>query len=341
MTYDEIMKQIRDGLTGDSKIDMQYLQEQCEIYKDHELSQEIIRACGRIMYDIIPEDSKAEIEKIMRKQELDIDSTLDEVRFACYKKDYKRALELMEQLAKEADEQPMYKDDSVSCYFNFNEFFEEILYGEINDIEKEIRKADFPFNSIYTNYGALLIEMGDLEKANEVLAKALKWNPVNMYTRTEYMETLKCLNRLEEYYMYAIESFQYAFKKEDLARCYRNLGYYFVEKEMYSEAMGCYLISLDFDNNNKGAAQSELYYIQSKAPNVKEPEVEEFREIAEEHGFPVGPAEIVLKVAFSYGKHFLDNKIFDGAKYCFEIFADLTGDEKIKEMLEHLSKLEV
>lgn len=58
MTYDEIMQSITYGLTGDFETDQIYLKEQMEKYKDHELGKEIIRACARIMYQIIPDDKK-------------------------------------------------------------------------------------------------------------------------------------------------------------------------------------------------------------------------------------------------------------------------------------------
>ena len=60
MTYDEIMEEIKSGLTGDTKVDMKYLMTQMDKYKEHELSQEIIRACGRMIASIMPEDAKEE-----------------------------------------------------------------------------------------------------------------------------------------------------------------------------------------------------------------------------------------------------------------------------------------
>ncbi len=51
-SFDSIMRGITSGLTGNSKVDLAYLQEQMEKYKDHEMSKEILRACGRIMYVI-------------------------------------------------------------------------------------------------------------------------------------------------------------------------------------------------------------------------------------------------------------------------------------------------
>ena len=62
---EEIIKNITDGLTGDNEKDIQYLMEQTEKYKNHESSKEILRECGRLLYERLPEDSRPKIDKII------------------------------------------------------------------------------------------------------------------------------------------------------------------------------------------------------------------------------------------------------------------------------------
>ena len=61
--FEAIMTSITAGLSGDSKADIKYLQEQSEKYKDHEYGKEIVRACGRLMYQVLPDDKKEELGK--------------------------------------------------------------------------------------------------------------------------------------------------------------------------------------------------------------------------------------------------------------------------------------
>ena len=56
--FDSIIREITGELTGDFKIDIAYLRDQMEKYKDHEMGKEIVRACGRLMYELIPDDDK-------------------------------------------------------------------------------------------------------------------------------------------------------------------------------------------------------------------------------------------------------------------------------------------
>ena len=83
------------------------------------------------------------------------------------------------------------------------------------------------------------------------------------------------LGDLNNFFRLTVDAFKIAFRPQHVARCYRNLGYYFVEKELYSEAIACYLLSLQFEKDAL-QVQSELYYINSKTDGkVKEPSIEE------------------------------------------------------------------
>ena len=48
----------------------------------------------------------------------------------------------------------------------------------------------------------------------------------------------------------------------------------------------------------------------------------------------MGPDNDVLGLAFAYGKHFLDHKQYQPARYFLEILHDLTHDDEIADMLE-------
>ena len=85
--YDEIMREITSGLTGDPDKDLPYLKAQTEMYKDHELGTEIVRACGRLIYEVLPEDTKKKLSQHFSNDMTGIDSTLEEVKFNIYKKD--------------------------------------------------------------------------------------------------------------------------------------------------------------------------------------------------------------------------------------------------------------
>ena len=336
MTYEQIIKKITKGLTGNTSKDIKYLQEQMEYYKDHSMSQEILRACGRIMYDLFPEDKKSEIGRIIGYDLKVIEATLDEIRYNIYKKDISKAMNLSEALMKKAEEEILFQNDNESEYFTFNEFFEEALYIYHNKPKRKIRAATIPFSSIYFQHGNLLFEQKKYEEARLVLEKAMRWNPINSDILFEHMETFKVTGDIEKFAELTRKAFQYVFKPKDIARCYRNMGYYFIEKKKYKVATACYFMSLEFEKENK-AAQSELYYIHTKtSKEFCEPTFDEIKMYGEKYDFPIGGSDDVIGLALSYGEHFLDDGQVEGAIYCLEIVYNLTHNDKIKNLIEEL-----
>ena len=57
------MHDISSKLTGDSDQDVKYLMSIGKQYKDHRYSKEILRAIGRMLYDVMPENKKEELGK--------------------------------------------------------------------------------------------------------------------------------------------------------------------------------------------------------------------------------------------------------------------------------------
>lgn len=79
--YHEIMTEITSQLTGDVKEDTKYLMAKCEEYKTHEMAKEILRGIGRLMYDIIPEDKREEINQAISNDNLGWKAALDEANY--------------------------------------------------------------------------------------------------------------------------------------------------------------------------------------------------------------------------------------------------------------------
>ncbi len=65
MELDKIVTEIAGGLTGNAKTDLPYLMSQVEKYRNHQLSGEILRACGRLVFGCIPEKKRPELCRIV------------------------------------------------------------------------------------------------------------------------------------------------------------------------------------------------------------------------------------------------------------------------------------
>ncbi len=120
--FAEIMQKITGGLTGDPKKDMKYLDEKSKEYKDHPMNTEILRACGRLMAQLIPEDKREELNRFMVNRETGTKAALEEAKFNIYQKNFDKALSIIEGVIQSQNDLVFYKDDAVSEYHDFGNF---------------------------------------------------------------------------------------------------------------------------------------------------------------------------------------------------------------------------
>lgn len=339
MQVQEIIEEIRSGLTGDEQHDLAYLKEQMEIYKEHEFAKEILRECGRILYTLLSPEARAKIEAAAEKDNFGMDEAMEKVEFYLYKGDTEKAAAAIEPLVKKCDgilEAGMFVEDSVSEYYCFRELFEEVLHRYYSESEKAFRKASVPFERVYGHYGILLVELKRLDEAEEALKKAMSWNPADAEMLFEYAEVYKMRGDLKRFYELTLNAFRISYRPATVARCFRNLGYYFTEQKLWEVAVACIVMSQQYMPDDKNA-QSELYFIEHTAGRqIDVPEFEEFSKFSEQYGFPVGASDVVLSLAARYGRHFLEEGENRLASYFLGIFYDLTGDEKVKNVLEQI-----
>ena len=335
MNYTQIMNDITGGLTGDMEKDLKYLMEQAEKYKTHEMNTEILRAIGRIAAKCLPEEKKAEVNRLIHNDLTSYEAVLQEVRFLQHEKKFGEALALTEDLIRKFKDANLFTDDQVSEYHCFNEYFEEVLYRENTEPAKDVRRADIPMDQIYTQYGSILIDLMRPKEAEAALAEAMRWNPADAQIAFERSEACKLQGDLEGFFRLTLDTFKYAFRPKQVARCFRNLGFYFAEKEQWEEAAACFTMSLQYDPEST-QAMSELYYIQYKAGKVISPDMDHFRNISEKYGFPDGADPNVLHLSFICGKCFAEDGNTAGARYCWQITYDLTQAEVIRKLIEAL-----
>lgn len=334
--FDFIMRSITAGLTGDARKDGPYLRDKCEEYKDHKYGKEILRACGRLMYELVPEDQRQALNDAMGKDLKGYEATLDEAKFNLYQKNYTKALAIIEELVRKIEAMHLFDDDRVSEYHVFDETFQEVLYDYRSKSGKEIRHASFPYNEVYGLYGSILLELQRYEDSRTALQKGLRWNPMDFSLQSEYIETYKASGDMDTFYRLSVEAFAYAYRAAYAARCYRNIGYYFVEKKLFKIAYACYLLSLQYEDST--SANSELFYIEHTADEkFNEPTIEDLKKYAKQYGFPSHPDTEIMGLAYQYGKHFLEKNNKEAASYFLRITYELSKDPELKELLENLA----
>lgn len=336
MGYDSIMQSISIQLTGDKTADTCFLLEQMIRYKDHRDGRQILAACQRII---------ARLQEMEREQndaamgKCCICGTMRQVNAEIAEGRPEEALAILESLVEEIEECEHRSDDEAFEYRLFENPFQEALYFHLYDPKKTVLTPMKPYPVIYYRYGNLLFELGYYKEAQAALRKALRWNPVHCTILEEYIETFKMEGDMDTYLELSKGLLRVAYTRSEVARAFRNLGYYFTDKEEYLLGTGYYLLSLHYEQAQAEGLGRELsYIIKVMRDEFREPSWEEMKTLAAEAGTPVEPDRELIGLACAYGRHFFccENDR-ERARYYYGIAHELSDDPNIQVMMDILT----
>lgn len=275
MDVEKIVKDITAGLKGNPRDDVQYLMEQCEKYKENENAKEILRAIGRIIHEILPDDVRKNIDKIQDDYISNIKNKLEEVDLHIKNKDTSKALEILEGLVKELKELGWYKDDQVSQYYCFNNPLEEILFKIFFQPKKEIRQMPIHYVIIHFKYGELLLEQEKYKEAKEVFEIAEKFNPMDTRIKFSLAEICRIENDWEKFFSINKNIYECTYTNESLYRYYSNMGFYYMQKSNFDLAIELFALSqlfmqiTDTPDQTDNEKIKQYYLIKSQLNMIK------------------------------------------------------------------------
>ncbi|AMK15171.1 tetratricopeptide repeat protein [Methanobrevibacter olleyae] len=214
-------------------------------------------------------------------------------------------------------------------FHSFLNPLEEILFYQYIGLEKEL--AYIPLNEplfdLYYLYGSLLLENDNFTKAEEYLLKALRINPVSSKTILSLVDIYKSKTRTyNRFFLYNVDALKFAYKNEDIARAYRNFGFFYVEEGQLDIAAVFYDYSLNFDFNKQ--AFRELEYLKSRGINTKIDE-KEAEKIIESKNIQLGVNPFILDTLKIIAFDLESRKYYSGALYFYRILYDLTKDNLV------------
>ena len=336
--YEEIIKEIKANLGENRDLNRQYLSSQIEVYKDHPYNKEIIKEISRMMWDCLSEDEKQEFIEISERENPIMD-ILNDIYFDVENGNYEIPLEKLNAFMETFSE--MFEDDKVSEYHYFTNPLEDLIFRKYIGPKKELRYIpdNQPLLDLYYVYGFLLLENQEYDKAEEYLKKAIRINPVSARIILELTEIYKVHTyTYNEYFIRTCDALKYSYYPQDIARCYRNLGNYYLQENQMKTALALYIYSMEFEASP--LAYTEIKYIQSKNDNM-ELALNECIEIIEGKNIQLGANPFVIETLNELIREYEKNKLYNQALYFMELQFDLTHDGKTLEMMNEIrGKLE-
>ena len=269
----------------------------------------------------------------------EIRTAIEQALDACEKKDSDGAAKILNKEIDRMEQLNLYQDGNAE-YYDFNTLMELVMFQSRHPDIRPVVDIEEPFNRLYAMYGSVLLENGALDEAEEALAVAMDWNPMSADIAFEHAEVFRQKKDWEAFKKQTTEIFSIAYKRREIAHAYRNLGFYFCEKQMWDEAVGCYLMSMTFaEAEGRFQAEQELKYIYEETKGeASRPSIGAMRSYGEKHHFPIGPDMEIIETALRYGKSMLAARKYPHAAYFLDIAYKLTENKEIKQLLDGIEK---
>lgn len=321
--YEEIINKIKSNLGENPDLNRQYLSSQIEVYKDHPYNKEIIKEISRMMWDCLSDEEKQEFIEVSERENPVMD-ILNDIYYDIENGNYEKPLEKLDKFMETFPE--MFEDDKVSEYHYFTNPLEELIFRKYVGLKKELRYIpdNQPLLDLYYVYGFLLLESKQYDRAEEYLKKAIGINPVSARIILELTEIYKVHTyTLNECFIRTSDALKYSYYPQDIARCYRNLGYYYVEENDLKTALALYIYSMEYEASP--LAYAEIKFIQSKTDNM-ELSLNECIDIIEDKNIQIGPNPFILDTLDEFIKEYEENKLYNQLLYFLELRFDLKND---------------
>ena len=336
--YEEIINKIKSNLGENPDLNRQYLSSQIEVYKDHPYNKEIIKEISRMMWDCLSDEEKREFIEVSERENPVMD-ILNDIYYDIENGNYEKPLEKLDKFMETFPE--MFEDDKVSEYHYFTNPLEELIFRKYVGLKKELRYIpdNQPLLDLYYVYGFLLLESKQYDRAEEYLKKAIGINPVSARIILELTEIYKVHTyTLNECFIRTSDALKYSYYPQDIARCYRNLGYYYVEENDLKTALALYIYSMEYEASP--LAYAEIKFIQSKTGNM-ELSLNECIDIIEGKNIQVGPNPFILDTLDEFIREYEENKLYNQLLYFLELRFDLKNDvETLGKINDTREKLE-
>lgn len=330
--YQKIIEDIKRNLGENNDLNRKYLISQIDIYKNHEYSTEIVKEISRMIWDCLTPQEQEEFARII-EEENPIKEILIEVEFYIQNNDYETALEKLDTFMKTNPK--LYENDKVNEYHSFQNPLEELIFNEFIGCEKELRYIpdNQPIEDLYYAYGFLLRDASRLDEAETALKDALNLNPVSTKIILELCDIYKMRTpTFNKFYFYNMDALRYAYSGYELARIYKNFGFYYYEEGNIELTIACYKYSLKYENDPFTRERVELIESNKKITLSDE----ECMEYMKSKHIKCGANPFIVENMEKLAAEYENDNLYDQALYFYRLLYSIEKDEETFKKIKSL-----
>ena len=217
--------------------------------------------------------------------------------------------------------------------FHISEVFLYEYY--FNQSEYEFTQEDEA--QLYIKEAAQDEQEGHIDKALQKYICAHHANPVSVEIYANIIRCYRLMGNLDELYHYTIESYRYCCTRAELARYYRNLGYFYLEKYQPDLAAALYQYSILYYESKQ--AENEIAFLnKAMKKEMKKNDIGQLQKMIIEAGIPVEADLITLGLRYKAGEEAEKKKDYRQALDCYKMVYDLSNDKEIANRISYLEK---
>ncbi len=277
-------------------------------------------------------------EKFLKKiEKFSVEEKVNKAAELIKENNINEAYNLLKELIKDFEAVANIKNSSDFAIYSFNSPIEHILKvienkkSGINQEMMWLKAGEQSYCNIYYYFAYALIEMQKFDEAQDILEKALLWNPVSAACYSELADIALRKNNIEQAEELLHKVLEYAFDTKLLASCYRRLGYCCTEKKEYELALFLYVHSRCFEKNNPTVTR-EICYIYENADrkiNLK-PNPNYQEEVLLKNGIPYEASDLVKASICKMIEFCKEQNDFEKTEYYISLFSKVTTNKKYK-----------
>ena len=325
---------IKRGLTGNPGKDSLYLVAEVCKYQAVEGGEEVVQAIADMMLEMLPEEKRKEIEQRPESDSVKLQKKINECDAFIEAEQFEKALKAMDECIAMVHE--IVDEDPDDGFFSFNEPFEAVLYQAMISKDAETNPTTIPISNIYQDKALILCNLDRYAEAREVLADALRWNPVDASLYLDDADILTILEDNEEAWDQVVKGYSFAYNRPQLSRVYVSAAHLIARYGEIDDSIALLEAALAFTDDTE--TQNDIIDGLGVlgVSSLGNCDMDEIAKVCEKYGFEFGAQKDISRLALRNGEAAEMSSQYDAAYYYYGIAYDLTYDDGLKK---HMKKL--
>lgn len=213
----------------------------------------------------------------------------------------------------------------------------------LNFLNKKVEQKDFAKINYYDFFlmsGSAKYNLGQYDESRKDYQTALELNPASAVARLQVQEINKIQKQYDDFLDDVRELLRLAYRRADIARGYRNIGFYLYDKKDYEMALVSYFLSNVYDmselatNEIKHIGESKGIDLNSKAWLSEEM----LREFSNKYNITLTPNDKIVTFALAMAEDANKKKAFKVEKFAYQVAYELTLEEEYKKKYKEIKE---